>query len=189
MPRKYFVVICFNVRHEHPTTSNESFRKYISTDSICFLFRKYSLLINNSLVICGGIFLFCSKEANSVALLIIGRILVGLNAGKRFCFRIYVDVGDLYSPSQYQSSSLRWNYPYGKPVHLDQTQKKILPFLGQNSILRVFSFACLNCTKNFVLLYVVVTRVCRAFSNGLAYKYTIRQVINPELIYLEHDIA
>ncbi|XP_057314552.1 solute carrier family 2, facilitated glucose transporter member 3-like isoform X2 [Hydractinia symbiolongicarpus] len=43
--------------------------------------RKYSLLINNSLVICGGILLFCSKEANSVALLIIGRILVGLNAG------------------------------------------------------------------------------------------------------------
>jgi len=47
--------------------------------------RKYSLLANNFLAIIGGIFLFCTKYAGgtngSIALLVIGRILVGINAG------------------------------------------------------------------------------------------------------------
>ena len=46
-----------------------------------FLSRKKTLIINNALAISGGIFLGLTKTANSVAVLIIGRILVGINAG------------------------------------------------------------------------------------------------------------
>ena len=38
--------------------------------------------MNNLLVISGGILLFATKAANSITLLIIGRILLGVNAGK-----------------------------------------------------------------------------------------------------------
>lgn len=43
--------------------------------------RKRTLMLNNALAISGGIFLGVTKLANSVAVLIIGRILVGINAG------------------------------------------------------------------------------------------------------------
>ena len=47
-----------------------------------FLFRKRTLMLNNILAISGAIFLGLTKHANSVALLIVGRILVGVNAGE-----------------------------------------------------------------------------------------------------------
>ncbi len=49
---------------------------------ICFCFRKRTLMVNNLIAITSGILLFLTKEANSVALLIIGRILIGLNCGE-----------------------------------------------------------------------------------------------------------
>ncbi len=39
-------------------------------------------MVNNLIAITSGILLFLTKEANSVALLIIGRILIGLNCGE-----------------------------------------------------------------------------------------------------------
>jgi len=48
-------------------------------------FRKMTLVMNNALVISGGIFLGVTKVSNSVAVLIIGRILVGINAGMTSC--------------------------------------------------------------------------------------------------------
>ena len=52
----------------------------------CICYRKKTLMLNNLLAIVGGLFLFVTKHAGassgSVALLIIGRILLGVNAGK-----------------------------------------------------------------------------------------------------------
>jgi len=43
--------------------------------------RKRTLMLNNALAISGGIFLGVTKMADSVTILVIGRILVGINAG------------------------------------------------------------------------------------------------------------
>jgi len=43
--------------------------------------RKRTLLLNNIIVIIGGVLLFCTEKSHSVTVLCLGRIIVGLNAG------------------------------------------------------------------------------------------------------------
>ena len=49
-----------------------------------FLCRKKTLMANNVIAIIGGIFLFITKATHSIYVLILGRLLVGVNAG-RYC--------------------------------------------------------------------------------------------------------
>ena len=53
------------------------------TNFLSFL-RKKTLMANNIIAIVGGIFLFITKATHSIYVLIIGRFLVGINAGKYF---------------------------------------------------------------------------------------------------------
>ena len=47
-------------------------------------------MLNGGVVIIGGVLLFISKYAKSMPVLIIGRFIVGLNAGNLFMFLLQI---------------------------------------------------------------------------------------------------
>ena len=53
-------------------------------NNLYLLFRKSTLLWNSLIVVIGCLFVFLSHKATSVALLIIGRFIIGINNGIKY---------------------------------------------------------------------------------------------------------